>query len=138
MREGLKPVASHPAFRPYVLCNDDFSIYYGWDFSPQVVQRFQEQTGLDAPTQKEDPPFGVVDDQHPWLRWFEFTLKEVCGAMNRAETRGVTEARPDARLGPIPGGMQIPYIQMWEAQQYPPLNFGPNGFNLLCCYYYNT
>ena len=79
MLNVLKPVAYHPAFRPYVLTNDDFSIYYGWDFSPHVVQRFKEQTGLDAPTKKEAPPFGVVDENHPWLRWCEFTLKDVTG-----------------------------------------------------------
>jgi len=138
MREQLQPVATHPAFRPYVLTNDDFSIYYGWDFSPHVVQRFKEQTGLDAPTKQETPPLGVVEDDNPWLRWCEFSLKDVTGAFNRTQTQGITEARSDARIGPIPGGMQIPYIQMWEASQYPPLNFGSNGFNLLSCYYYNT
>lgn len=138
MRDGLKPVATHPAFRPYVICNDDFSIYYGWDYADHVVKRFKEQTGLDAPTKMETPPHGIVDDNHSWLKWFEFNLRDVNGAMNRAETQGITEARPDCRVGPIPGGMQIPLIQMWEPAQYPPLNFGRNGFNLLCSYYYNT
>jgi len=138
MRAQLKPVANHPAFRPYVITNDDFSIYYGWDYSDHVVKRFKEQTGLDAPTKMKTPPHGVVDDNHPWLKWFEFTLRDVNGAMNRAETRGVTEARPDALIGPIPGGMQIPLIQLWEPAQYPPLNFGRHGFNMICSYYYNT
>jgi hypothetical protein len=138
LRDPLAPVATHPAFRPYVLTNDDFSVYYGWDFSPHVLARFKQATGLDAPTKKEDPPPGVVDENNPWLRWFEFTLREITGGVNRASTQGVTEARRDVRIGPIPGGMQIPYIHMWDAQQYPPLNFGPNGFNLLACYYYNT
>jgi len=138
MREPLAPMAQHPAFRPYVLTNDDYSIYYGWDFSPQVCERFRAATGLDAPTTKPDPAPGIVSDDDPWLRWCEFSLREITGGWNRAQTQGVTEARADARVGPIPGGMQIPYIHMWEAAQYPPLNFGPSGFNLLCCYYYNT
>ncbi len=137
MREPLKAVASHPALRPYILTNDDFSIYYGWDFSPHVVARFKQATGLDAPLKRENPPHGIVPDDNPWLRWCKFTLRDITGALNRAQTQGITEACPEARVGPIPGGMQIPYIQMWEASQYPPLNFGQHGFNLLSCYYYN-
>jgi len=138
MREPLAAIARHPAFRPYVLTNDDYSIYYGWDFSPQVCERFKAETGLDAPTAKPEPQPGTISDDDPWLRWCAFSLQEITGGWNHAQTQGVTEARADARVGPIPGGMQIPYIHMWEAAQYPPLNFGPNGFNLLCCYYYNT
>jgi len=138
MYNALKTVANHPGFRPYVITNDDWSVYYGSDFTPRVVQQFKEQTGLDAPTKMELPPFGVVDENNPWLRWFEFTLKEVDGGANRAETRGALAARSDIHIGPIPGGMQIPLIMMWEPSQYPPLNFGKNGFNLLCFYYYNT
>ena len=138
MRDPLAPVAQHPAFRPYVLTNDDYSIYYGWDFSPAICERFKAATGLDAPTVKPDPAPGVIEDNDPWLRWCEFSLREITGGWNRAQTQGVTEARADARVGPIPGGMQIPLIHMWEAAQYPPLNFGANGFNLLCSYYYNT
>lgn len=81
MYEGLRAVARHPGLRPYVLCNDDFSIYYGWDFSEHVVKRFREQTGLAAPRKMIEPPPGPVDDNHPWLRWCEFTLDGVCGAM---------------------------------------------------------
>lgn len=138
MYQSLKTIANHPGFRPYAVTNDDWSIYYGADFTPRVVQQFKAQTGLDAPTKMELPPVGAVDENNPWLRWFEYTLKEVDGGANRAETRGARAARADIRLGPIPGGMQIPLIQMWEPTQYPPLNFGKNGFNLLCFYYYNT
>jgi len=138
MRDGFAAFANHPAVRPYILTNDDFSIYYGWDFAPHVLKQFKEQTGLDAPTEKVKPPLGIVDPNNAWLQWCLFTLKEVCGAFNQAQKEAVVSVRKDARIGPIPGGMQIPLIQMWTASQYPPLNFGEHGHNLIAFYYYNT
>ncbi|MHB9026456.1 MAG: hypothetical protein ACYC7E_20150 [Armatimonadota bacterium] len=139
MAEDVKKVAGHPAFRPYVLTNDDFSIYYGWDYAPHVLADFTAKTGLEAPRTMELPAkFGAIPENNPWLRWFEYTCIHVNGAFNKAETAGVVQARPDARVGPIPGGMQIPLVQLWQPAQYPPYNFGKNGFNLLSCYYYNT
>jgi len=134
----FKSFANHPALRPFILTNDDFSIYYGWDFAPHVLKRFKQETGLDAPKEKVKPPFGVVDENNPWLQWCLFTLREVTGKFNRVQTEAVTSVRKDARIGPIPGGMQIPLIMMWTASQYPPLNFGEYGFNLIAFYYYNT
>ncbi len=139
MAEGVRQVAGHPAFRPYVLTNDDFSIYYGWDYAPHVLADFKARTGLDAPRNMVLPDkCGAIAEDNPWLRWFEYTLTEVDGAYNKAETAGVVQARADARVGPIPGGMQIPLVQLWQPSQYPPYNFGKHGFNLISSYYYNT
>ena len=139
MERGVKVVAGLPSFRPYILCNDDFASWYGWDYAPHVVQAFKVDTGLEAPRRMDLPPkFGAIPDQNPWVQWFEWTLIHVDGAFNKAETEGVLKARPDVRVGPIPGGMEIPLVQMWEPSQYPPYNFGKNGFNLICSYYYNV
>jgi hypothetical protein len=54
------------------------------------------------------------------------------------QREAVTSVRDDIRIGPIPGGMQVPFIHMWPAGQYPPLNFGEAGHNLVACYYYNS
>lgn len=148
MADYYRKLAFHPALRPRLSCNDDFSIRYGFDYAPLVREKFKAATGLDAPgpfasgkdirQQIKMPPMGIVPDDEPWLRWCLFTLEQVSGAYNKMETEAVTSVRPDTRIGPIPGGMVIPLIQMWGAGQYPPLNFGKHGFNLGYCYYYNT
>ncbi len=137
--EELRPVAQVPAFRPYVLCNDDFSIYYGWDYSQHVLDRFKADTGMEAPRKMVKPAaFGPVPADDPWSTWFRWTLINVNGAYNKAQTEGAVQAGANIRIGPIPGGMQIPLVQLWEPSQYPVYNFGKYGFNLLCSYYYNT
>jgi hypothetical protein len=139
MADQVRPVANVPAFRPYMLCNDDWQIYYGWDYQPGILARFKADTGLDAPRKMEKPAqFGPVPDNNPWVQWFRWTLINIDGAANQAETEGCLQARPDLRCGPIPGGMQIPLVLMWEPSQYPVYNFGKYGFNLICSYYYNT
>ena len=135
----LKVVAGLKSFRPYALCNDDWSIYYGWDYAPHVLRAFKTDTGRDAPRKMELPPaFGAIPDDHPWVQWFQWTLVHVDGAYNKAETQAAIQVRPDVRIGPIPGGMQIPLVMLWQPSQYPPYSFGDNGFNLICSYYYNT
>jgi hypothetical protein len=135
----IKAVAALPSFRPYALCNDDWSIYYGWDYAPHVLAAFKADTGRDAPRKMELPPAcGAIPDDHPWLQWFQWTLVHVDGAYNKAETQAATKARADVRIGPIPGGMQIPLVMLWQPAQYPTYSFGVNGFNLICSYYYNT
>lgn len=139
IHDAVAMVAAVPAFRPYVLCNDDFSVYYGWDYSQHVLDEFERSTGRRAPRGRPQPPEpGVIPDDDPWLEWFAWTLRNVCAEFNRVETLGATSARPDVRLGPIPGAMQIPLVSLWEPAQYPPYSFGPGGFNLISSYYYNT
>jgi len=136
---AVAAVAGIPAFRPYVLCNDDYSVNYGWDYAPHVLDAFRRDTGREAPrTRPEPPPPGALPDDHPWLQWFEWTLRNVDGGFNRAETAAATAARSDVRIGPIPGAMQIPLVSLWEPAQYPPYSFGADGFNLVASYYYNT
>ena len=138
-KKYVETVAGIPAFRPYVICNDDFSIYYGWDYAPHVLEAFKKDTGLEAPRKMIKPEkFGAMPENQPWYQWFRWTLTNVDGAFNKAETDGAIDARADVRTGPIPGGMQIPLVLMWEPAQYPTFSFGPNGFNLICSYYYNT
>ena len=33
--------------------------------------------------------------------------------------------------------MHVPLVQLWEPAQYPVYDFGKNGFNLICSYYYD-
>ena len=119
--------------------NDDWTIYYGWDYAAHVLTDFKARTGLDAPRKMERPAkFGVIADNDPWVEWFKYCLLHIGGAMNKAETEGALAGWPEVRVGPIPGGMQIPLVMLWQPTEYPPYNFGPNGFNLIASYYYNT
>ncbi|MCL5409019.1 MAG: hypothetical protein M1135_03260 [Candidatus Omnitrophica bacterium] len=133
-----KPVAWYPALRPYILTNDDYSLYYGWDFAKHVEKEFEKKTGLKAPKKMIVPHFGVVPSNNPWVQWCLFSVKDITGRFNKIETQAVKNVRHDTLIGPVPGGMQIPLVQMWTASQYPPYNFGKDGFNLICSYYYNT
>lgn len=135
----VRSVAGLPNFRPYVLVNDDFSCFYGWDYSPEVVRRFHRETGEHPPWARVLPRnFGPVPNETPWLTWFTWTLRNVAGAFNRAEVKGAARARADVLVGPIPGGAQVPFVQLEEPSQYPPLTFGTDGFNLVSSYYYNS
>jgi hypothetical protein len=130
---------AHPAFMGVILTNDDYSQRYGWDFAEHVTRQFKRETGLDAPKAKPlPPPAGIISDQDPWIAWCRFCLQDVSGRFNHAQQEAVRSVRPDALIGPIPGGMQIPLVNMWVASQYPPLNFGGHGCGLISSYYYNT
>jgi hypothetical protein len=82
-----------------------------------------------------DFPVGAVDPNDPWLIWNRILIRDVHGGYSKALTDGVTAANPEARIGPIPGGMQMPLFAI-EIGQYPPMNFGPDGFNMLSYYMY--
>lgn len=139
IKEQVAVIAQLPSFRPYVLCNDDYSIYYGADYSPPVLAAYKAETGADAPSAPQPPAAaGPIPDDEPWTRWYRWTLRKVNGAYNAVETRAATEARRDVRIGPIPGGSQVPLVQLWEPSQYPPYSFGRDGFNLIASYYYGT
>lgn len=139
MMAGIAPAAQHPAFNGIVLTNDDYSsLHYGVDYGKHNLERFKGLTGHDAPAARPARAPGVVPDDDPWLQWCLFTLKHVSGGWNQMQKEAVTSVRADIRIGPIPGGMQIPMIHMWPAGQYPPLNFGSWGHNLVACYYYNS
>lgn len=139
MLAGVALAAKHPAFNGIILTNDDYStLHYGVDYGKHNLDRFKAQTGHDAPTSRPTRTPGIVPDADPWLQWCLFTLKHISGGWNQMQKEAVTSVRPDIRIGPIPGGMQIPLINMWPAGQYPPLNFGPWGHNLVACYYYNS
>jgi hypothetical protein len=137
IKEQVAAIAQLPSFRPYVLCNDDYSGYYGSDYSPPVLAEYKAQTGADAPSAPQPPAAtGPIPDDEPWTRWYRWSLRHVDGGYNAVETRAATEARRDVRIGPVPGGAQVPLVQLWEASQYPPYNFGRDGFNLIASYYY--
>jgi hypothetical protein len=138
IHDSVQSVAQIPAFRPYVLTNDDFSQYYGWDYAPEMRAAFRAATGRDPPRRMQKPAqFGAVADDDPWVQWFRWTLANVDGALNRAEVEGATDARADVRVGPIPGVAMAPLIQMREPSQYPSYAFGAGGFNLISYYYYD-
>ena len=138
--EQIAANAACPNLFPYILTNDDFSVYYRCDWSPYVLELFRQRTGRTvSPPQYGknglvDKPKGVVPDDDPWLLFKEFIAGDVIGYYNRMNTRGKDQGLPHGRLGPVPGNMQIP---LWTQGQYPPLQFGENGFDLLSYYYYN-
>ncbi|MCC6581081.1 MAG: hypothetical protein IT440_11635 [Phycisphaeraceae bacterium] len=139
MIDGTRIPARHPAFNGAMFTNDDYSsLHYGFDYSEHNLARFKLMTGHDAPVEQPKRQPGIVPDDDPWVQWNLFTLREVSGGWNQMQKEAVTSLRPDIRIGPIPGGMQIPLINMVQAGQYPPLNFGAWGHNLISFYYYDT
>jgi hypothetical protein len=80
-------------------------------------------------------PKGTVSPAEPWLSFNRFLARDVLGAYNKQITDAVIEANQEARLGPIPGGMQWPVFSS-PTGQYPPMNFGANGFNMISYYMY--
>ncbi len=141
--ETIKHVAGHPGFRPYVLTDDDYVVYQGFDYAPHVLDDFRTKTGLEPPRAMELPKnFGPVAEDNPWLRWNIYTLEDVCAPFNKAQTDAAVRVRPDLRVGPIPGVQQFPMVvtgevEGFQASEYPTYDFGKNGFNLVCSYYYN-
>ncbi len=144
----IKQLSAWPACWPRCQTSDDFSVYYGWDYSDLAKRTFKEKTGLDAPAPPEmaklherfqdaagsiDRPKGVVPENDPWLQWTAFATRDIAGGYNKALTEASVKATPNAKIGPVPGGMQIPLCLQG---QYPPHHFGVNGFNLLYYYYY--
>ena len=136
-----------PAFRQRALTGDDYSQWFGLDYNRYTVEAFQAKTGSapPAPPGSEDPtgtinvaqPPGLVPDGEPWLRLNRFWSQSVLGAMGQELSRSASQAsRGRCRVGPIPGGMMIPVLNMWSAQ-YAPFNFGITGFSLSSFYYYN-
>lgn len=80
---------------------------------------------------------GIIPDDDPWLQWQRFLARDVLGGFADDITDAVLEATDGrGRIGPIPGGMQIPLVNMWSSQ-WPPYTFGEPGFNLICSYNYN-
>ena len=147
MAAEMQALCAWPAAWPRVDCNDDFSMYYGHDFSEVAKRTFKEKTGLDVPIPAEiaklgqnlgdwgtiNRPKGVVPDNDPWLQYSVFCTKDVGGGYNKALTEACVKAVPGIKVGPVPGNMQLP---LWCHGQYPPHQFGANGFNLLMYYYY--
>ncbi len=147
MAEQVKELAAWPSAWPRCHTNDDFSMYYGFDWSDLARRTFKEKTGLDAPVPPEIAKLGarfrdvgaiahepgIVPDNDPWLQWNIFCTRDLGGAYNGALTQACAAAVPGMKVGPVPGGMQLP---LWCQGQYPPHDFGPGGFNLLQYYYY--
>ncbi len=138
-----------PAFFPRIFTSDDFQLYSGWDWADMNKQRFNQLTGLDAPVpaefansapnydsiQKISMPKGVIPADEPWLLWNKFLSKDVLGGYNKQVTSAVTQVDLSAKIGPIPGGEQLPLF--WSSMShYPPYNFGENGFNMISYYLY--
>lgn len=136
VKRGLSDLAGLPSLRPYVLANDDYGMYYGWDYSAHVRAAYRAETGRDPPTSMQLPAAsGAIADDEPWLRWWRWTLRHVNAAYNGLETKAALAVRRDLRVGPITGA---PLVQLWEPSQYPSYSFGREGFNLISHYYYNN
>jgi len=143
----------HPAYTPFVCTSDDYFMWTGLDYHPENVRRFRELTGLEAPRPPAavdapfplviDRPKGIIPDDDPWVLWMRFFCRDVLGHYNRQLTEAVLGATADrGRIGPLCGGGLedvmgfVPYVDVLSGQ-WPPYNFGDNGFNLLSCYNYN-
>ncbi|MEK6900414.1 MAG: hypothetical protein AABX05_04795, partial [Nanoarchaeota archaeon] len=140
-----------PSFFPRIFTSDDFQLFSGWDWADANRQRFKQSTGLDAPIPAEfansapnydsiqqiSAPKGIVKADDPWLLWNRFLSKDVLGGYNKQVASAVTQVNPSAKIGPIPGGAQLPLF--WSPlSHYPPYNFGENGFNMVSYYLYLT
>jgi hypothetical protein len=151
MEALARTAAQYPAFSGHFTTSDDFSTRGGWDWSDWNRRRFREIYGMDAPEpeafKKSKPPYydtwnalaqrpkGIVQEDDPWLLWSRFLTLDVAGRYNNALRQGMERGAPGSRIGPVPGGMQWPLLQLCNGQ-YPPHNFGRFGFNLASYYYY--
>lgn len=140
--------ATFPAFRQRVVTADDYSQWFGLDYNRYAVEGFKKLYGIDVPKPKgtEDPyntisidrTPGIIPDNDAWLllnRYWSETLGDAGTRFSRA-MESVTGG--SGKVGPVPGGMQLPVINMGSGQ-YAPFNFGAKkGFNLSSFYYYNS
>ncbi len=147
MGRQVERVAPHPGFQPVINTWDDFSARAGLDYNPANVERFEEQYGYEPPRPEElmdadrqvtiEREPGIIPDDDPWLTWQRFLATDVLAGFADDVTDAVLEATDGrGRIGPIPGAMQIPLVNMWSSQ-WPPWTFGEPGFNLICSYNYN-
>lgn len=148
LEEQLSGFEHWPNAWPYAQTADDYSLFYGLDYSDIAREQFNDQTGLEAPTPPEvrdipadrlnthvsiDREPGIIEEDDPWLLWYTFTTRTIGGGYNAAMMEGARRANPDIKLGPVPGGMQWP---LWSRGQYPPHHFGEDRFNLIYYYLY--
>lgn len=138
-RRQIREALAWPNTYPWFITNDDFSSpHYRMDWSDYAKNLFKKATGLDAPLEKKDGSHlsrkGIVSEEDPWFQWNLFNHRDICGAYNVALGQAKNQVMPSARIGPVPGGMEMP---VWQEGQYPPYSFGKNGFDLLAFYYYN-
>lgn len=138
----------YPASRRRTVTCDDYSQWLGMDYNRFIVEGFRARYGIEPPRPPgtEDPYStidiprapGIIPDDDPWIllnRYWSETYGDVGRRMARAMEAG---SGGTGKVGPVPGGMQLPVMNGWSAQ-YPPYNFGAtDGFNLLCFYYYNS
>ncbi len=147
MRRQVARIAPHPGFEPVIATWDDFSARAGLDYNSANLERFREQFGYEPPRPEEllgtdrqtdiarEP--GIIPDDDQWLTWQRFLARDVYGDFADRVTDAVLDATDGrGRIGPIPGGMQIPLVNMWSSQ-WPPYTFGEPGFNLISSYNYN-
>ena len=138
-----------PAFRKVAVTGDDYSQWFGADYNRYAVEGFRQKYGMAMPrpaqmlhadsTVNIPRAPGILPDNDPWLLANRYWSEDVLGRMGTQFSQVMRRVAGDnARVGPIPGAMQIPVINMWSAM-YPYYNFGArHGFNLSCFYYYNT
>ncbi len=139
---------SFPAFRLRTATVDDYSQWLGLDYNRFAVEGFRARYGIEAPRPPgtEDPRGminverapGIIADDDPWMLLARY-WSQTYGDLGRRLSRSMESVTGGTgKVGPVPGGMQWPVMNMGTGQ-YPPFNFGAkNGFNLLFYYYYNS
>jgi hypothetical protein len=136
-----------PAFRRRTVTSDDYSQWFGLNYNRFAVEGFRAKYGIDPPkpTGTEDPlgtvnvahAPGIIADDDSWILLNRY-WSETLGDSGRRFSRAMEAATGGmGKVGPVPGGMQLPVVSMWSGQ-YPPFNFGPNGYSMSCFYYYNS
>jgi len=140
--------STFPAFRKRTLTADDYSQFLGLDYNRFATEGFRARYGVEAPRPPgtEDPRGmisvprapGIIADDDPWILWARYG-SEMYGDLGRRLARAMESLTDgEGKVGPFPGGMQWPVMNMGTGQ-YPPYNFGAKtGFNLLAYYYYNS
>ena len=151
MRRYARRMKAYPAFDDMFTCSDDFNARGGWDWHPENVAEFKENTGLpDAPRpeaflnvsprydaaldglEHADP---IVADDNPWVQWNLF-LAGVVGRYGGAVSDGIRDEIPNGRAFPVHGSLLWPAYQV-RAGMYPPRKYGARqGYSAIGYYCY--
>jgi len=157
LEKNVAALVPYPAYDPRICTSDDYFMWTGLDYNPWNVKRFKELHGIEPPRPPEalatdfpasvQRPKGIIPDNEPWVLWMRFLSRDVLGRYNRGLTQAVLRATDNrGKIGPLPGGGPpghkgpiglVPLVDL-ASGQWPPYNFGDNGFNLTSYYNYNS
>ncbi len=151
--------ALFPAFNGHVITGDDYAQWFGMDYNQFNIDDIWDIYGIDVSDENDRPSetrsdpeepalhlaptsidrtHGIISDNDPWLLQQYYWSKYVWADFGKRCSTEIAEVTDGyGCIGPIPGSMLNPVMQLRSAQ-FPPLNFGSDGFSLTSYYYYNT